>query len=400
MNRRSSNTKIAYVGIFLLGIVSLMGDIVYEGGRGLAPDYLRFLGASAVVVGIVGGLGEFLGYALRLVGGYLADTTRAYWFFIFLGYGLILSLPLLGFARIWEIAIILILLERFGKALRSPSRDTVLSIISKGIGTGKAFGIHELLDQMGAIAGPLIVATMMLYSNNDYQQTFTFLLFPFIILLLVLVHTYRKIGTRTIITSKIKSRRGFGFGKRFFIYTFAVMLNTIGLIPVALLLYKASTILQPMQQQWMVPLIYLLIQGVDASIALLSGYAYDKFGVKILTIPFILSVFPPLFALVDTGLSTLIMASVFFGMVLGMQESIYRAAVSEFTPISSRGAAYGVFNTAYGVGFLISGGIYGVLMDFKAPFLIIIVFVILTQSTATAALLRAGNRVNRPRAVR
>jgi len=240
----------------------------------------------------------------------------------------------------------------------------------------------------------------MFYSSNDYQQTFTFLLFPFLILLLVLVYTYRKIGSRTIIPSKIKSRRGIGFGKRFFIYTFAVMLNTIGLIPVALLLYKASTILQPMQQQWMVPLIYLLIQGVDASIALLSGYAYDKFGVKILTIPFILSVFPPLFALVDTGLSTLIIASIFFGIVLGMQESIYRAAVSEFTPVSSRGTAYGVFNTAYGVGFLISGGIYGVLMDFNAPFFIILFFVISTQSTAITALLHAGVRVNKLQADR
>lgn len=81
MKRQSSNTKIAYAGIFLLGIVRLMGDIVYEGGRGLASDYLKFLGASAVIVGIAGGLGEFFGYALRLVGGFLEDRplcTRKY----------------------------------------------------------------------------------------------------------------------------------------------------------------------------------------------------------------------------------------------------------------------------------------------------------------------------------
>jgi MFS family permease len=386
------NSKSAYASILLLGIVSLMGDVVYEGSRGLVPDYLKFLGASAVVVGLVGGLGEFLGYAVRLVSGVLADTTRAYWLFIFLGYGLIASIPLLGFAGGWEIAIILVLLERLGKAFRSPSRDTVLSIVSKDVGAGKAFGVHELLDQVGAVAGPLIVATLMFYSGNSYQQTFSFLLLPFLMLLAALVYTYRKIGSKTITESKVTSEKGRALGKPFYIYTFAAMLNTIGLIPVALILYKASVILQPEHQQWMVPLIYLLIQGVDASVALFSGYAYDKFGIKVLTLPFILSLFPPLFTMINSELSGLIIASVFFGIVLGMQESIYRAAVSEFTPISSRGTAYGIFNTAYGVGFLISGGIYGLLMDFNVPFTITLLFVILTQTMAITALLQIHQR--------
>ena len=186
------NSKNAYAGILLLGIVSLLGDVVYEGSRGLVPGYLKFLGASAFIVGLVGGVGEFLGYAVRLVSGVLADTTRAYWLFIFLGYGLIASIPLLGLAGAWEIAIILVLLERLGKALRSPSRDTVLSIVSKDVGMGKAFGIHELLDQIGAVAGPLIVATLMLYSSNNYQLTFSFLLLPFLMLLAALVYTSRK----------------------------------------------------------------------------------------------------------------------------------------------------------------------------------------------------------------
>ena len=386
------SSESAYAGILLLGIVSLMGDIVYEGSRGLVPDYLKFLGVSAFIVGLVGGLGEFLGYAMRLVSGVLADTTRAYWLFIFLGYGLIASIPLLGLAGGWEIAVILVLFERLGKAFRAPSRDTVLSIVSKDVGAGKAFGIHELLDQVGAVAGPLIVATLMFYSSNNYKQTFSFLLLPFLMLLATLVYTYRKIGSKTITEAKTTHGKDKALGKPFYIYTCAVMLNTVGLIPVALILYKASVILQPGHQQWMVPLIYLLIQGVDASVALLSGYAYDKLGIKVLTLPFVLSLLPPLFTMVDSGLSTLIIASVFFGIVLGMQESIYRAAVSEFTPISSRGTAYGVFNTAYGVGFLISGGVYGLLMDFKAPFTMTLLFAIFTQTTAITALLQTRQK--------
>ncbi|MFZ0965620.1 MAG: MFS transporter, partial [Candidatus Bathyarchaeia archaeon] len=293
----SNSRKNAYFGILLLGIVSLMGDVVYEGSRGIVPSYLEFLGATALIVGLVGGLGDFLGYAVRLVSGFLADTTRAYWLFIFLGYGLIVSIPLLGLPLGLEIAVILVLLERFGKAFRSPSRDTVLSIISKDVGAGKAFGIHELLDQIGAILGPLMVAFLM-FSTNNYSFALGFLFLPFLVLLVVLAYTYRRIGSKTFIieSQKIEGKRE-KLARPFYICTFAVLLNTVGLIPYTLILYKASEILQP-TQQWIVPLIYLLIQGVDAPMALIAGYAYDKFGIGVLVMPFLLSLFPPLLTMV------------------------------------------------------------------------------------------------------
>ncbi len=390
--QRFFESRVAYSAIVLLGIVSLMGDTVYEGSRGLVPDYLKFLGASAVIVGLVGGLGEFIGYALRLVSGVLADTTRAYWFFIFIGYGLIGAVPLLGFANIWQIAIVLILLERLGKALRSPARDTILSVVSKNVGAGKAFGIHELLDQIGAVAGPLLVAALMFSSNENYQLTFSFLLLPFVMLLTTLIYTYRRIGSQVITEPKPLDKASRALGKPFYIYTLAVMINTIGLITPGLILFKASIILQPEGLQWIVPLIYLLIQGVDAVFALLAGYTYDRYGIKFLTLPFILSVLPPLFAMINAGLLTLVIAAASFGVVLGMQESVYRAAVSQFTPVASRGTAYGIFNTAYGAGFLISGAIYGLLIDVNAPFTITLAFVTITQAIAIASLLRASQK--------
>ncbi|MCD6432093.1 MFS transporter, partial [Candidatus Bathyarchaeota archaeon] len=226
--QKSKHLKDAYLGIILLGIVSLMGDVVYEGARGIVPSYLEFLGASYFVVGLAFGLGDFLGYSLRLLSGFLADATRAYWVFIFLGYGLIVSIPFLGFSTSLEIAIILVLLERLGKAFRSPSRDTVLSVISKGIGAGKAFGIHELLDQIGAIIGPLMVAFLM-FSSDDYHYTFKFLFIPFVILLAALTYTFKRIGAKTIIEGeKAEGRRKGRLEKPFYIYTLAVLLNTVG----------------------------------------------------------------------------------------------------------------------------------------------------------------------------
>jgi len=391
-----NNHRNAYLGILLLGIVSLMGDVVYEGSRGIVPSYLGVLGASAIIVGLVGGLGDFLGYSIRLVSGFLVDATRAYWFFIFLGYGLIVSIPLLGIPLSLEIAIILVLLERFGKAFRSPSRDTVLSIISKDVGAGKAFGIHELLDQIGAIVGPFIVAFLMLYTNNNYSFTFIFLFIPFLVLLAVLAYTYKRIGAKTMIPEEQKTE-GKGnnkLTKPFYIYTFAVLLNTVGLIPFSLILFKASEIL-PQTQQWIVPLIYLLIQGVDAPMALIAGYAYDKFGISVLIMPFLISLFPPLLTMASAELTLIIVSAAIFGLVLGMQESIYRAAVSELTPISSRGTAYGIFNTAYGLGFLISGGVYGLFMTLIPSFFVIVLYAVAAQIIAVTSLLSIRSKLKK-----
>jgi len=387
-----SSSRTAYMSILLFGIVSLVGDLIYEGARGLVPDYLYFLGASAIIVGLIGGLGEFLGYGVRLISGYLADSSRAYWLFIFIGYGLIVSIPLLGFVGIWQIAIVFVLLERLGKAIRAPSRDTVLSIVSKGVGPGKAFGLHELLDQIGAVVGPLIVAAIMFSSGNNYQLTFSILLLPFLVLVMALIYNYRKTGPITI-PPKTPGEK-VTLQKPFYIYTLAVILNTIGLIPVILILYIAASILPP-EQAWVVPLVYVLIQGVDAAVALIAGYTYDKYGVRVLTVAFILSIFPPLFVFIGGGLSTILIASVFFGVVLGMQESIYRAAVTQFTPISSRGTAYGIFNTGLGVGFLISGGIFGLLLQYNIDFTVTILFVVLVQVIATIILLRTQQAVKR-----
>jgi MFS family permease len=384
----SNARKTAYMSILLLGIVSLMGDVVYEGSGGIVPDYLKFLGATGVIAGLVVGFGEFLGNAMRLLSGLLADTTHAYWTFIFLGYGLIVSIPLLGVSASLEMVIILVLLERFGKALRAPSRDAVLSIVSKDVGAGKAFGIHEFLDQIGAILGPLLVAALMFSTKNNYGYTFSFLFLPFLILLVVLVYTYRRIGSKTTVEKLKAEEKKEKPPKFFYIYTFAVLMNTVGLISAKLILFKASEVLMPIKQQWIVPLMYLLIQGVDAPTALISGYAYDKFGIKFLVLPFTLSIFPTLFAMSNSELPTLIVASAFSGLVLGMQESIYRAAVSELTPIFSRGTSYGIFNVVYGLGELVSGGIFGLFIDLKISLVAVMFYAVAFQIMAITLLLK------------
>lgn len=379
-----------------MGIVSLLGDTVYEGGRGLIPVFLRYLGASAVVVGAIGGLGELVGYLMRLVGGVLVDVSARYWLFIFLGYGLIGFIPGLSLtARVggWIVATIFIILERIGKGLRSPARDTVLANVSKGIGRGKAFGIHEFMDQLGAIAGPILVALLMALTKNDYSFTFLSLMLPYLMLMTVLYITY------TIIKEEskgevLKKRGGYGFksseAKSFLYYSFSVFFNTIGVVTAPIILYKTSLLSSGFD--WLPPALYAFIQLVDAPTALISGFLYDRKGINFLTVPFILSVFVAPLLFVSFSISQVIIVALIYGLILGMQESIYRAAVADIAPSKYRGIAYGIFNTILGIAFFLSGVIYGYMLDINLAVSYITLYAVFTQILALI-LLRLSLRV-------
>ncbi len=141
--------------VVFIGVVSLFSDFTYEGARSITGPFLAVLGASGTIVGIITGFGELIGYALRLASGYWADRTGRYWTIVFIGYGMnLLAVPLLALAGHWEIAAVLMVAERMGKAIRTPARDVMLSCASEPVGRGWAFGLHEAMDQIGAVLGP------------------------------------------------------------------------------------------------------------------------------------------------------------------------------------------------------------------------------------------------------
>ncbi len=357
--------RVGYIVIISFGLISLFGDIIYEGARGIIPPYLYSLGATAAIVGLATGFGDFLGYSLRIISGYLADVKKTYWFFVFIGYGLLITIPLLAIAGYWEIAILLVIVERMAKAFRSPARDTLLSVSTESVGTGKAFGFHELMDQLGAVSGPALIAVILYLTNNNYFYAFGSLIIPYFILILILIVVYAKVKPYTdkalLNINKEKSSTSKGsLPREFYIYSLAVFLNTAGLITAQLIQYLAGFVMAI----WMVSLLYLAIQAIDAFFAPISGYIYDKVGRYILIVPFALSVIPSIFALQKTYEAILI-AAAFAGVILGMQESIYRAAVSDVTTVERRGTAYGLFYIFYGLGFVVSGYVFGLFIDYN-----------------------------------
>lgn len=361
-NREISSQKTGALRfIVLMGVVSLFGDIVYEGARGVTGPYLALLGASASVVGLVGGLGEFIGYALRLFSGFMADRTKAYWLFTFIGYGLLVSIPLLSFAQSWQIAVLLILLERAGKAFRSPARDTILSYATKEVGRGFGFGLHEALDQIGAIVGPLIFSAI-LFAGGNYRLGFSVLWIPAMMVPIVLCIARNRLPhpEKLEIAHESGSKNNTLFSKTFVLYSLFTFFAVAGFANFPLIAYhlKMKTIVGDAQ----IPALFALAMGVDALTALIIGKTYDRMGLKILIIVPLLSFFIPLLAFSDM-LVGVIIGTILWGIVLGIHETIMRAAVADLTDINRRGSAYGIFNTLYGLSWLLGGTLMGMLYE-------------------------------------
>ena len=356
--------------IILLGIVSLFGDIAYEGARSVTGPYLATLGAGPVVVGLVAGIGEFLGYSLRLASGYVADRTKAYWLLIFVGYGLILSIPLLAFTDYWQLAVVLIILERVGKAIRSPARDTMLSYATKKVGRGWGFAVHEALDQVGAVIGP-IVFSLVLLSHGGYREGFTLLWIPVLLTLAVLTIARKKVPSPQRLELPEQTGRPNVQGKLprvFWLYTIFTLFSVAGFTNFQLISYHLEV--QSIVPDAQIPLIYAIAMGVDALAALAVGKTYDRIGlisllaVPLLTLPIPFLAFSHSYSLVLVGMAL-------WGVVMGIQETIMRAAIADLTPIERRGFAYGVFNTAYGAGWFLGGALMGLLYEFSINYLIL-----------------------------
>jgi len=356
--------------IILLGIVSLFGDVTYEGARSVTGPYLATLGASASIVGLIAGIGEFGGYALRLASGYLADRTKAYWLFTFIGYGLILSIPLVAFAGDWQLAAVLIILERVGKAIRSPARDTMISYATKKVGRGWGFAVHEALDQVGAIIGPLIFFFIFFLGGN-YREGFTILWIPALLTMAVLVIARKKVPSpQKLEAPGEESKQGDKdkLPQVFWLYTLFTLFSIAGFANFQLISYhlKVQSIVLDAQ----IPMIYAIAMGVDALAALLVGKTYDRIGlISLLAVPLLTLPIP--FLAFSYSYNLVIMGIILWGVVMGIQETIMRAAIADLTPMERRGFAYGIFNTAYGAAWFLGAALMGLLYENSISYLIL-----------------------------
>ena len=360
--------------IVLMGLVSLFSDMTYEGARSLTGPYLGLLGASAFVVGLVAGLGEFIGYGLRLATGLLADRTRNYWLLTFLGYGLnLLAVPLLALAGRWELAALLIVAERMGKAIRKPARDAMMSYAARQVGTGYGFALEEFLDQLGAMLGPLFLA-LIIYLNQglgnlaSYRRGFAFLLLPALLAMVILTLSRLKYPQPQNFEVREKSPV-VRFDRRFWLYLAGTSLLAAGFADFPLLGFHFQKKL--IFSGASIPLVYTLAMGVDAVAALIFGKLFDRIGLKALMISTIISaLFAPLVFL-SSDRVLIIAGIVLWGVGLGALESILKAVIANIIAAERRATAYGIFNAIFGAAWLAGSALMGFLYDRQILFMVL-----------------------------
>ncbi len=373
MNQPISLKSRALKFVLLVGVMSFFADFTYEGSRSIIGPYLALLGASALVVGIVSGLGELLGYGLRLVSGRLSDRTGKFWPITIFGYIIqMASVPLLALAGNWPVAAVLIIIERVGKATRNPPRDVMLSHAAKEMGYGWGFGVHEALDQSGALVGPLAVAGVLAL-HHQYPLAFAMLAIPALMTLTMLAVARITYPRPEELTSTPPDVNTTGLPRAFWIYLTGAVLVAAGFADFSLISFHfAQTASVP--QVW-IPVFYAIAMGVGGAGSLLFGRLFDRVGIRILVpLTLVSALFAPLAFL--GGFWVALVGVALWGLGIGVHESIMSAAVARMVPVQRRASAYGLFTGGYGVfwflGSVLLGYLYGVSLTALVVFSVVV----------------------------
>lgn len=375
----------AMLFIILFGIVSLFSDMTHEGASSIRGVYLSLMGASAGVIGFISGLGELVGYSLRYVFGRIADKTKKYWPMTIIGYILdVLAVPALALVgeHGWVWACILLVIQRTGKAIKKPSKDTIMSFAASQTGIGKSFGLQEMLDQIGAFLGPLLLYFVMLFQDgNDlfhtYALCFGILAIPGFITILLLLYTRKRFPNPERFEPEPKVYVPFHLKKNFVLYIAGISLFAFGFIDYSLIIMHVSNVYTGLSAGLAetgslvttgnLPLLYAGAMLVDALAALFFGYLYDHIGINSLMISTVLSSVFSIFVFAMHSEVMLLVGIVLWGIGMGAEESILKAVVTSLVPKNSRATGYGIFELSFGIFWFLGSWLMGVLYDFSIP---------------------------------
>ena len=357
------------------GTISLAADMVYEGGRSLYGPLLSSLGASALAVGAITGAGEAVALLLRLASGTLADRTRRYWAVTIAGYALtavcvplLAVTPYLGAAGL-AVATVLILAERTGKAVRSPAKSALLAAAAEHVGMGRGLGVHKALDQIGAFAGPLLVAGVVALAGAVLWPGFAVLAVPGAVAMVLLVLTrHRMPAERPVTRSPAAAWMVGNLPEAFWLFAVASAVCTAGLVTFGLVgFHLVDAGIVPAAG---VPLLYAAAMAAGAVAALLTGEAYDRIGPRtLLALPVLVAAVPPL--ALSGGLAAVTTGVLVWGAAVGLQDSTVKALVADLVRPDRRATAYGMFAAVQGAGALVGGIATGALYEHSARALVI-----------------------------
>ena len=370
--RRASALKF----IVCLGVVSLFADMTYEGAHSIIGPFLRDLGASAFEVAAIAGVGEMLAASLRFFSGKFADRTRAYWTITFFGYSMnVMAVPALALVPTWQAAALLIIAERTGKALRGPARDVLLSGATQDVGHGWGFGLHSIMDQTGAVIGPLLMVAAVARTHH-LSPGFLWLAFPAVGTMIALLLARLLNSERS---RPVKAPAAQVLPRVFWFYVVAAGLLACGMVDFPLLAYhfEGANIATPAE----IPLLYAAAMGVNGLTALIFGRLFDRFGLATLVCGILISLLSLPLGFLGSAAGA-IAGVTCWATGLGAQDACLRSGVATVVSMNKRGGAFGAFNAVYGIAWFLGSAVMGLLYGHSLAMLVI--FGVTAQLAAAA----------------
>ena len=377
--------KAAIRFIVSLGVVSLFADMTYEGAHSIIGPFLKEKGATATEVGIIAGLGEMLAASLRYFSGRFADRTRAYWTITIIGYAVnLIVVPAMAFAGNWEMAALLVVIERTGKAIRGPARDVLLSDVTSVVGHGWGFGLHTAFDQTGAMVGPLLMA-IAVSQTNHFGPAFLRLAIPALLALGALLFAKAAYPVQ----GEPPAPKGPQvLPQIFWLYVAAAAVLASGFVDFPLLSYhwQKNSLVAPAT----IPLLYSGAMGVNGLTALIFGRLFDRYGVRVLAAGIAISLLALPFGFLG-GFGGAVAAAACWATGLGAQDASLRSGIAQVVSMNKRGSAFGAFNGVYGVAWFAGSVVMGILYDRSIVGLV--VFGVVLQAVSAVFFLSLHGRV-------
>lgn len=386
--RFGKSPRSALYFVLLFGVVNLFADMTYEGARSVTGPFLGTLGASGFIVGSVTGFGEFLGYALRLVSGRLADRSRFYWPITLGGYLVqMVSVPLLALAGTWPIAGLLIFSERTGRATRNPPRDVMLAQAGERMGRGWAFGLNEGLDQLGALVGPLGIAGLLVW-RHSYPLAFGGLAVPALLTLLLVAGARLAFPYAGRIQLPREPSQLGRYPPAYWWYCLGAGLVGFGFADYSLIAYHLSR--AHVVSGFWIPVFYALAMGAGGLGSLVVGKIFDKGGLIVLVpVTILVIAYAPLAFF--GGFTLALIGALLWGIGLGAHESVMQAAVAHMIPQERLGSAYGLFGAIFGAAWFVGSAALGALYDWSVT--AAVALAVVSQLCAIGPLLVAVRRL-------
>ena len=385
-HRLSLSDSPAFRFVLMMGVVNLFGDMTYEGGAAINGPFLGTLGASAAAISIIAGLGEFLGYSLRSVAGYVADRTGRYWLVTFIGYAInLLAVPAMALAGSWQLAAALILAERIGRAIRKPTVEAMLSYTTGSLGKGWVYGVNTAMDELGATVGPLIVAAVLLF-EGDYRTGYAVLLVSAVLALASLIAA--RIGFP--LPSRLEqghTAKVTTFTRSYWLYMVAGAFFAAGLMSYELISYHLERT-GLVSMAW-VPVLLAFATGSGVIASLVLGRLYDRFSLPVVIAAVGLSsLFAPM--VFQGSLLAVLVAMPLWGIGYATQDTLLKAIIAGVLPEGRRNLGFGLFYLGYGGGWLIGSVAVGLL--YEQSRVAVIIFVVAAQLASIPAFILAARR--------